>query len=122
MSKTIIYLIRHSEQSREKLSVDPGLSDQEKNEKIPLSPNGEILADRLSEITELKGIDTIYSSNYVRTISTAKYIALKNGLELNIDKRLGERKLRWFRSFKKAWRREDKRLYNWTITRWKFKK
>jgi len=87
MSKTIIYLIRHSEQSREKLSVDPGLSDQEKNEKIPLSPNGEILADRLSEITELKGIDTIYSSNYVRTISTAKYIALKNGLELNIDKR-----------------------------------
>ena len=56
--------------------------------------NGEQLAGILSENVELSKIDVLFSSNYVRAISTAKYIASKNNIEINIDDRLGERKLR----------------------------
>lgn len=91
--ETIIYLIRHSEQLRlkgENFSKD---SSQIKNEKIPLSVNGEILARNLSNIEELKNIDVLFSSTYVRAISTAKYIAEKNNIEINIDERLRREKI-----------------------------
>ena len=68
--------------------------EQIKNEKIILSIEGERKAKELSEREELKNIDVLYSSNYVRAIATAKYIANKNNLNINIDERLGERKLR----------------------------
>ena len=61
---------------------------QIKNEQNPLSDNGEILAQELSNIAEFKNIDVLYSSNYVRAISTAKYIAEKNNIKINIDERL----------------------------------
>lgn len=86
--ETIIYLIRHSEQLRlkgENFSKD---SSQIRNEKIPLSINGESLALSLSNTEELKNIDVLFSSNYVRAVSTAKYIADKNNIEINIDERL----------------------------------
>lgn len=86
--ETTIYLIRHSEQLKlkgENFSKD---SSQVKNEKIPLSINGEALAQKLSNIEELKNINVLFSSNYVRAISTAKYIAEKNNIEINIDERL----------------------------------
>lgn len=91
--ETTIYLIRHSEQLRlkgENFSED---SSQIKNEKIPLSINGEILAQSLSNIEELKNIDFLFSSTYVRAISTAKYIAEKNNLEINIDEKLRRTKI-----------------------------
>lgn len=50
-----------------------------------LSANGEIKAKELSELEELKNIDAIWSSNYVRAIATAKYIAEVNNLLINID-------------------------------------
>ncbi|MBO5142905.1 MAG: histidine phosphatase family protein [Clostridia bacterium] len=93
MKNTIIYLIRHSEQLKFKgdyISVD---DDQIKNEKIVLSVLGEQKALELSKIAELQNIDKIYASNYVRTIATAKYIAFENNLDINVDERLGERKL-----------------------------
>lgn len=68
--------------------------EQIKNEKIILSIEGERKAKELNEREELKNIDVLYSSNYVRAIATAKYIANKNNLNINIDERLGERKLR----------------------------
>ena len=37
-------------------------------------------------------IECVYSSNYIRAISTAKYVAEKNNLEINIVDDLGERK------------------------------
>lgn len=86
--ETIIYLIRHSEQLKlkgENFSKD---SSQIKNEKIPLSIIGETLAQNLSNIEELKNIDVLFSSSYVRAVSTAKYIAEKNNIEINIDERL----------------------------------
>ena len=41
---------------------------------------------------ELNNIDVLYSSHYARCIDTAKYIATKNDIMINIDSRLGERK------------------------------
>lgn len=93
MQKTTVYLIRHSEQLKIENSKNINERDQIKNEKIILSVEGEEKAKKLSQREELKNIDIIYSSNYVRAISTAKYIADKNNLTINIDKKLGERKL-----------------------------
>ena len=89
--ETTIYLIRHSEQLRVKEQAEckeTSEISQIKNEQNPLSDNGEILAQELSNIAEFKNIDVLYSSNYVRAISTAKYIAEKNNIKINIDERL----------------------------------
>lgn len=67
-----------------------------KNEKIVLSVEGEVKAEKLAECAELKDLSAVFSSNYARAISTAKYIACKNLIEINVDQRLGERKLRRF--------------------------
>lgn len=40
----------------------------------------------------MEDIDVVISSNYVRTISTAKYIAYQNNLNINIIEEFGERK------------------------------
>ena len=105
LEKTIIYLIRHSEQLRLSGNYESSESEQLKNEKIILSIDGEKKAEVLSERQELKNIDVIYSSNYTRAIATAKYIADKNNIEINVDERLGERKLRRFKFFKKIRRK-----------------
>ena len=90
--ETVVYISRHSEGFMKYIDEYKSLdSFQTKNEKNPLSVNGEEKAKLLSECAELKNIDVIYSSHYVRTISTAKYIAYKNNLKLNIDSRFGER-------------------------------
>lgn len=90
---TIIYLIRHSLQLRDNGIINSEDSDQLINEKIILSVEGEEKAKKLSEIDELQNIDVIWSSSYVRAKQTAKYIAEKNSLNINIDSNLNERKL-----------------------------
>lgn len=92
--KTTIYLIRHSEALKVKEEPSTSKIDQIKNEKLTLSEKGKVLAQKLSCTNELQNIDMLFSSNYVRAVSTAKYIADKNDIEINIDDRLGERKLR----------------------------
>lgn len=82
--KTIIYISRHSEP----MKVENTLSNdnlQLQNEKQILSLEGERRAKILSEIDELQDIEAVISSNYVRTMSTAKYLA-----EINIKMRLLE--------------------------------
>lgn len=66
-------------------------SYQDNNEKSILSVDGEEKARNLSQCVEFKNIDAVYSSNYVRCLSTAKYIAEENDKVINIDERLGER-------------------------------
>ena len=89
---TIVYVSRHSEGLMKFIDkYDTRDSFQLKNEKNPLSVDGEEKAKKLSECEELQNIDVVYSSHYVRTISTAKYIADKNNLKLNVDSRFGER-------------------------------
>src|SRR5574344_1747133 len=90
---TTIYLLRHSQPFRELLGeYNANEIEQLRNEKNPLSVNGEKLAKNMSEKKELQNIDAIYSSHYVRAMCTAKYIAENNNLKLNVDERLGERK------------------------------
>lgn len=90
---TVLYLIRHSEGCSKSVIKNIQNSDsfQENNEKSILSVVGEEKARRLSKLDELKNIDAVYSSNYVRCLSTAKYIAEVNDKIINIDERLGER-------------------------------
>lgn len=91
--KTTIYLIRHSEQLKINNINNVKEDTQITNEKIILSAKGEEKAFKMSQIDELNKIDMVYSSHYVRCISTAKYIALRNNIEINVDGNLGERKL-----------------------------
>jgi probable phosphoglycerate mutase len=82
---TTIYLIRHSESLKS--------NNKSINEEIPLSDRGAEIAKNLSDLNEFKNIDLIYSSEYKRAISTAKYIAFNNNLPINITSKLNERKL-----------------------------
>lgn len=95
MTETIVYFIRHSEKIDLNL-IDNTYNDeyyQNRREKIVLSIEGEEKAKRLSEENEFQNIDTIYSSNYVRTIQTAKYMAEPKKKIINIDKRFNERNI-----------------------------
>lgn len=94
---TYIYLIRHSEQLKIKGEKINNEEEQISNEKIVLSVDGEKKAEGISKLKEMRNIDVIWSSNYVRAIATAKYIARENNIEINIDEKLNERKLRIFR-------------------------
>ena len=91
---TVIYLIRHSEQYRDYIYNSDLENERERNKKIILSVNGEEKARELSEIKELNDIDILFSSDFARAMATAKYIANNNNLIMNIDERLGERKIR----------------------------
>lgn len=89
---TTIYLMRHSETFK----THYGIKDIDENIlisniKTPLSVNGEHLAERISDNEEFLNLDVVWSSDYVRAISTAKYFAHKNNLKVNISNKFGER-------------------------------
>ena len=65
---------------------------QIQNEKQFLSIEGEQIAQNKLNNTELDNIDVLFSSNYVRTVQTAKYLAEKNNIEIKVISDLGERK------------------------------
>ena len=69
---TEIYFLRHSEILKAN-NIENNDSLQLKNEKIILSINGEKLAYEKSQEAEMQNFDVVFSSNYVRTIATAKY-------------------------------------------------
>lgn len=75
-----------------KININNSDDLQIENEKNPLSVYGEEKARKLSLKDEMKNIDLVISSNYVRAISTAKYIAYQNNLDINIIEGFGERK------------------------------
>lgn len=80
--------MRHSEALKPK-NINNNDSLQIQNEKWTLTVNGENIAKKKSELSELKDFDHVYSSNYVRAISTAKYFSSE---EIEIDEYFGERK------------------------------
>ena len=88
---TEVYLIRHSEKYRNFNNIINDDSFQLFNEKIILSINGEMLANKLANMEEMSNIDVVFASNYVRSVGTAKYIAYRNKIDVNIDKNFGER-------------------------------
>ncbi len=89
-----IYLIRHSEQLKLKGKKHINEESNISNEKIILSIDGERKAEDVSKLDCMRNIDLIWCSNYVRAIATSKYIAYENNININIDERLNERKLR----------------------------
>ena len=89
---TTIYLMRHSIALK---NINNDYSNdilQLQNEKMPLSIEGEELASNISKESELQNIDVVISSNYVRAMSTAKYIANANNVNLILNSDFGERK------------------------------
>ena len=88
--KTIIYLCRHSEPID--MYDNKNETMQLRNEKISLSVLGEEKARKLSLLPELNNIDNVIASNYVRAISTAKYIAFNNKKNIEVIPEFGERK------------------------------
>ncbi len=93
--ETVVYLIRHSEATPKNNLKNISIHDSKQilNEKSFLSVSGEKRAEELSKMEELQNIDAVYSSSYVRSLETAKYIALENNTIINIDDRLNERKI-----------------------------
>lgn len=93
--ETVVYLIRHSEVTLKSNIKNISMSDdfQTSNEKAFLSVSGEKKAQIMSKMPELQNIDAVYSSNYVRALETAKYIAQENNTIINVDERLNERKI-----------------------------
>ena len=91
--KTTIYLIKHADELKENGIKNVKDNTQLINEKYILSVKGEEQSRQLSENKELENIDVLWSSSYARAKATAKYIAYKNDIEINIDSSLNERKL-----------------------------
>ena len=111
--KTLIYLIRHAQPIKIELkNVNNNDDCQIQNEKQVLSLKGEKQAFELSKKDIFKNIDSVYSSKYVRTIETAKYIASENNIPILIDERLGERKLGVEEKSKEFWLEQ---MYNENI-------
>ncbi len=86
-----VYLIRHSKPLKIN-NANNSDSLQLQNEKQILSIEGENIAKEKLSIDKLKDIDKLYTSSYVRAISTAKYIAQNNNIEINVINEFGERK------------------------------
>ncbi len=93
MEDTIVYLIRHAETINENGIRNTNEDSQMINEKEILSVEGEEQSKKLSENSQLKNVDVIWSSSYTRAKATAKYIANENNLPINLDSSLSERKL-----------------------------
>lgn len=89
---TTIYLMRHSIALKNINNDYNNESLQLQNEKMPLSIEGEELASNISKESELQNIDVVISSNYVRAMSTAKYISNANNVNLIVNSAFGERK------------------------------
>ena len=88
---TTIYLIRHSKPMKVNNTFNKD-NLQLQNEKSSLSIEGEQIANEKLSKKEFDDIDILFSSSYVRTIQTAKYLANKNNLEINVISDLDERK------------------------------
>ena len=102
-----VYYIRHAEPLKDNKLVNVSESSQIQNEKLVLSLAGEKQAEKLSKIEMLQHVDEVWSSNYVRAICTAKYIAKANQTIININENLGERKLGDLNILKQLWKDKD---------------
>lgn len=90
--KTVVYLIRHSEPLKDYKIQNVALRGiLLENQRQPLSVNGERMALNLAMRNDFMEIDGVWSSNYVKAVSTAKYFAYVNGLKVNIDEGFNER-------------------------------
>lgn len=89
---TTIYLINNS-LTMNNLSFPFTDTLEIKREKRILSIEGEVESKKLTLDKDLQNVQVIYSSSYVMSIGTAKYLASALDLDISIQKELGERKI-----------------------------
>lgn len=89
---TVIYLMRHSSGDKNIDFSRIKETFEQKNRKYDLSIDGEKKSYLYSKLKELNKLNQVISSNYVRSISTAKYVAEKNKLSVIVDSSFDERK------------------------------
>lgn len=89
---TKIYLLRHSIADKNIDFKNLKESFENINKKYVLSVEGEKEAYKYSMIPELSNLNMVVSSNYVRSIATAKYMAIKNKTKVIVDANFDERK------------------------------
>ena len=89
----IIYLIKHSGPFVNIKNYEDyeNVLWEDYNRNMILSAEGEKRAEELCNIEELDNVDRIFTSNSVRAIATAKYLAEKNNIKIELDKRIDER-------------------------------
>ena len=88
-----IYLIKHSGPFVDIKNYEDyeNVLWEDYNRNMILSSVGEKRAEGLCEIVELNNADRIFTSNSVRAIATAKYLAEKNNIKIELDKRIDKR-------------------------------
>ena len=91
--KTIVYFIRHAEYMTNSFYGEYDVNEnwKMKDEKRPLSINGEKNAESLLKKPVFDDVEVIYSSHYARCIGTAKYLSERLDLTINITDKLQER-------------------------------
>ena len=89
---TTIYLINNS-LTMNNLSFPDKETLEQKREKRILSIEGEEESRKLANFKDLQKVQYIYTSSYVMSLGTAKYLAKHLELDLNIRTELGERVL-----------------------------
>lgn len=87
---TTIYLINNS-LTVNNLNFTDKDTLEHKREKRILSVNGEKESEKLTLNENLKNTNRIYSSSYVMSLSTSKYLADFLNLDINIKDEIGER-------------------------------
>ena len=88
-----IYLIKHSGPFVDIKNYEDyeNVLWEDYNRNMILSSVGEKRAEELCNIEELNNVDRIFTSNSVRSIATAKYLAERNNIKIELDKRIDER-------------------------------
>lgn len=88
-----IYLIKHSGPFVDIKNYEDyeNILWEDYNKNMILSVEGEKRAEKLCEIEELNNIERIFASDSVRAIASAKYLAEKNNIKIELDERINER-------------------------------
>lgn len=88
-----IYLIKHSGPFVDIKNYEnyENVLWEDYNRNMILSVDGEKRAERLCEIQELDNVERIFASDSVRAIASAKYLAEKNNIKIELDERINER-------------------------------
>ena len=90
---TTIYFITNNYLLDSELKYFRRKNEEEKRSMCPLSFKGEKKASELLKYPELTKVNTIYSSNYISAIGSAKYLSEELKLPIYVDERLRERKV-----------------------------
>lgn len=88
---TQVYLMRHAQKSKNITYLNNDENFLLKDEKRILSKDGQKQSELITELPFLQDVDIIFSSHYVRAISTVNYLAEKLNKPILINKNFGER-------------------------------